>query len=75
MGGRVFWRAAGTPADRINWHHREWTTVLKEPRFADLMQKTFAFDVVASTPQVLLDQIRRELVANARIVKQHNITE
>jgi tripartite-type tricarboxylate transporter receptor subunit TctC len=64
---------AGTPADRIEWHHREWTTALKDPKIAERLQSGFGFEIVASSPAAVLDQVRRELPAHARVVKQHNI--
>jgi len=64
-----------TPADRIDWHYREWTAALKDPKIADRMQNALGYDIVASTPQELANQIQAEIPVHARIVKQHNITQ
>jgi tripartite-type tricarboxylate transporter receptor subunit TctC len=65
---------AGMPADVVEWHHREWTAELKDPKIAERM-RMLGFDVVAGAPAELAEQIRREMPANAQIVKQYNITE
>jgi tripartite-type tricarboxylate transporter receptor subunit TctC len=66
---------AGTPADRVDWHYREWVGALKDPKNAERMQNTFGYDVIAGPGSAVLEQVRRELPIHARIVKQHNITE
>jgi tripartite-type tricarboxylate transporter receptor subunit TctC len=66
---------AGTPADRIEWHHREWIAALKDPKIAAQMQNTFGYDIVAAPGSAVLEQVKRELPIHARIVKQHNISE
>jgi tripartite-type tricarboxylate transporter receptor subunit TctC len=67
--------AAGTPADRVNWHVREWGAALKDPKIADSLEKQQGFEVVGSTPQALADQVKRELAANQGTIKKYNIKE
>lgn len=66
---------AGMPASAIEWHHREWTTALKDPKIADRMENAFGYEVLGSTPQVLTDRVRRELDSNRRIVKKYSISD
>ena len=66
---------AGTPSDRIDWLHREWTAALKDPKIVERMQTVFGYEIVASTPQEVLDQIKRETPINSRIAKQYGIAE
>ncbi|HXC41671.1 MAG TPA: tripartite tricarboxylate transporter substrate binding protein [Burkholderiales bacterium] len=66
---------AGTPNDRIDWLHREWTAALKDPKIVERMQTVFGYEIVASTPQEVLDQIKREIPINSRIAKQYGISE
>lgn len=64
---------AKTPSSAIDWHYREWTAALKDPKVADRMQNALGYDIVASTPQQLADQIKAEIAVHSRIVKQYNI--
>lgn len=66
---------AGTAADRIDWHYREWTAALKEPKMAERMQNVFGYDIIAGNGQMVLDQVKRELPVHARIVQQYKIAE
>lgn len=66
---------AGTPQDRIDWLYREWTGALKDPKIVERMQTTFGYEIVGSTGPELLEQIKREIVSNSRIVKQYNLAE
>lgn len=65
---------AKTPANLVDWHYREWTAALKDPKIADRMQNALGYDIVASTPQQLADQIKAEIPVYDRIVKKYNIT-
>jgi tripartite-type tricarboxylate transporter receptor subunit TctC len=64
---------AGTPADRVNWHVREWAAALREPKIADALEKAQGFEIVASSPQALAEQVRRELAANQDTVRKYSI--
>ena len=66
---------AGTPQDRIDWLHREWIAALKDPKIMERMQTTFGYEIVAGTGPELLEQIKREIAANGRIIKQYNLSE
>jgi tripartite-type tricarboxylate transporter receptor subunit TctC len=64
---------AGTPQDRIDWLHREWTAQLRDPKIADRMQNTFGYEIVASTGQEFFDQIKREVPINTAVARRYNI--
>jgi tripartite-type tricarboxylate transporter receptor subunit TctC len=64
---------AGTPQDRIEWLHREWTAQLKDPKIAERMTNGFGYEIVASSPQEFLDQIKREVPVNTAVGKRYNI--
>jgi tripartite-type tricarboxylate transporter receptor subunit TctC len=65
---------AKTPADRIEWLHREWTGALKDPKIADRMQNSFGYDIIASRPQDVIEQIKREIPVNSRIIREYKLT-
>ena len=65
----------GTPQDRITWLHREWTTAIKDPKIVEKMQTIFGYEIVASTPQEMLDQIKREIPESVRIGKQYKFSD
>jgi len=66
---------AGTPQDRIDWLYREWTAAVKDPQMVEKIQTTFGYEVVGSTPQELLDQIKREIPITQRLAKERNLSE
>jgi tripartite-type tricarboxylate transporter receptor subunit TctC len=66
---------SGTPTDRIDWLYKAWTAALKDPKIVERMQTTFGYEIVASTPQELLDQVKREIPVSSRIAKQYHISE
>jgi tripartite-type tricarboxylate transporter receptor subunit TctC len=66
---------AGTPAERVNWHVREWGAVIKDPKIAERLVNGEGYEIVASTPQALAEQVQRELAANQRTIEKYNIRE
>jgi tripartite-type tricarboxylate transporter receptor subunit TctC len=66
---------AGTPQDRIDRLYREWTAAVKDPQMVEKMQTVFGYEVVASTPQELVDQIKREIPITQRLAKDRNLSE
>lgn len=66
---------AGTPADRLAWQYREWSAALKDPKIAERMEQGFGYEVIAAPGQAVMDQVKREIDSNQRIVRKYNISE